>query len=153
MTNFLSSIRKAHAEYSRKFQRFQNGIDRAHKQYKSLAAAALNRELTRRFKRGYWCICWAHIIDGGEITPALDLTDNQENVVALLTAPDPKLFPKINRFASWDWDFHWYLLKEQDIIIAHNDASAMLVVFAPEQLHLVEKFMTEKEYRLYKSCL
>ena len=153
MTNFLSTIRKARAAYSSKFKRFQSGIDRAYKQFHAIANAALTRELTRRFKRGYWCIAWSHCTMSGEITPALDLTDDAETAVPILHIKgDAKLFPKIAYFSQWE-NLHWYLLKQQDILVAHNDASKLLVVFAPEQLHLVEKFFTEKSYQLYKSCL
>ena len=152
MSNFLSQIRKAHADYSTKFDRFQSGINRAHKRFKAIAHAALHRELTRRFKLGHWCICWSQCRHNGEVTDALDLSDDK--IVVIHAAPDEKRFPKIDSFTTWSYAFCWYLLKEHDIIIAWNsEGTSMMLVFAPEQIHLVETFLSEKQYDLYKSCL
>lgn len=146
---FVSTIRKANAEYLRLLESHTRHIANARDKYQNIAATALERELHSRFKRGYWCICWAHSTDGGDIVDALNATDS---AVQLHAAPDSSKFPHIDRFKTWS-NLAWYYLSETDIIMAHNDASAMVVVFAPEQYYYVQKLISERTYSLYKNCL
>ena len=149
---FLAKMSKAQADYSTKFDHLQSGIKRAYEQFKATTHTTLHEEVTRRFKLGHWCLCWSQCMHEGEVTDALDLS--KDKIVTLMAAPDNKQFPKIKSFSSWSWSFIWYLLKDHDILIGWNsDGTAMMLVFSPEQLELVETFLSEKKYSLYKDCL
>ncbi|MFM7010755.1 MAG: hypothetical protein ACKO0Z_15745 [Betaproteobacteria bacterium] len=150
----LSFIPKARAAYEAKAAALEKRRASAESKFLEAAEGALLADLYRRFKYGNWCAVWANRWDGGEITPALDLLDDAENAVPLSAKPDGYTFPHIALWGGLNTErLEWYLLKEQDVLVAHNHASELLVVFPPEQLDLIEKFFTNKRFTLYKKCL